>query len=322
MPKISAYPAGTPLLASDKFIIARGGQNYYILGSEFMPQSGGMRNGKISVTVAGGNITLALKTLAGANPSASDPVLVYVGGAWRAVTAALSVTRNAGTNWLNLGSAALATKEADLFARIGYNSIDGVTIGFNRDPSACIYSNFSTTTTNEKHCAISTITNAAAGDEYVIIGRFAATLSAGAAYTWSVPTYTAANLIQHPIYETRWLDWQPAYSASGSLTYTIVTTTVAKYMLSGPTLRHQVKVTGTLGGTAHTTIFMTVPFDAAQVAANISIGTSWFGNAYTGYSGIYASAGTPNLMAFEKVDASNFPNAGTLAISGSGAYQT
>ena len=55
-----------------------------------------------------------------------------------------------------------------------------------------------------------TIVNAAAGDNYANIGRFAATLSAGAGYTWSVPTYTASNLIQRPIFETSRLDWVPS----------------------------------------------------------------------------------------------------------------
>ena len=33
--------------------------------------------------------------------------------------------------------------------------------------------------------------------------EFGATLSAGAGYTWSVPTFTVNNLIQRPIYETK-----------------------------------------------------------------------------------------------------------------------
>jgi hypothetical protein len=78
-------------------------------------------------------------------------------------------------------------------------------IGFSRIPHACSYDDFSATTTNEKYCAISTITNASATDYYENIGRFGATLSAGAGYTWTVPTFTAKNLIQRPIYETRFL---------------------------------------------------------------------------------------------------------------------
>jgi hypothetical protein len=162
-------------------------------------------NGKIVPSVASNNLTVAIKTLAGSDPSATDPVYCRIGDTVRSITAALSVTKNAGTNWCNAGSSELATKEIDYFVYLGYNATDGVVIGFSRIPFATEYDDFSATTTNEKYCAISTITNAAAGDDYEVIGRFAATLSAGAGYTWTVPTFTNKNLIQRPIYETRWL---------------------------------------------------------------------------------------------------------------------
>jgi len=168
---------------------------------------GFLLNGKIVPSVTSNNLTVAIKTLAGADPSASDPVHIRIGDTVRTITSALSVTKNAGTSWCNAGSSELATKEIDYFVYLGYNATDGVVIGFSRIPFANEYDDFSTTSTNEKYCAISTITNAAAGDDYENIGRFAATLSAGAGYTWSVPTFTNKNLIQKPIYETRLLSW-------------------------------------------------------------------------------------------------------------------
>lgn len=187
---------------------------------EFAPQ-GFLQNGKISVTDAAG-ITVAIKTLAGTDPSATDPVYVRIGDTVRTISAALSVAKADGTNWCNAGSAELATKEIDYFVYLGYNATDGVVIGFSRIPSANQYSDFSTTTTNEKYCAISTITTAASTDYYEVIGRFAATLSAGAGYTWSVPTYTAINLIQRPIYETRRLTWLPTYTGFSSAPTAII----------------------------------------------------------------------------------------------------
>jgi len=156
--------------------------------------------------VTSNDLTVALKTLAGNDPSADDPVYIRIGTASiMKVTSALSVTKNAGTNWCNAGSTGLATKEIDYFTYLGYNATDGVVIGFSRIPHGRIYSDFSTTTTDEKYCAISTISNAVGSNPYVVIGRFAATLSAGAGYTWTVPSFTALNLINRPIYETRWL---------------------------------------------------------------------------------------------------------------------
>ena len=216
-------------------------------------------NGKISVTDTGSGLTVAIKTLAGTDPSASDPVYVRIGDTVRTISAALSVTKADGTNWCNSGSAELATKEIDYFVYLGYNATDGVVLGFSRYPGANSYDDFSATTTNEKYCAISTITTAAATDYYEVIGRFAATLSAGAGYTWSVPTYTAKNLIQRPIYETRWLTVAPAHSASGSMTFTSVTGTYL-YKLRGDALSLIYVGNGTLGGSASVAIYATSPF--------------------------------------------------------------
>lgn len=191
----------------------------------------GLINGKIVPSVASNNLTVAIKTLADTDPSATNPVGIWIGNTLRWITSSLSVTANAGTNWFNAGSSELATKEIDYFAYIGYNATDGVVLGFSRIPYARLYSDFNTTTTNERYARISTITNAASGDNYVNIGRFAATLSAGAGYTWSVPSFTNANLIQEPVYETRWLEWLPTYSTDGAGTYTSVTTAQSKYRL-------------------------------------------------------------------------------------------
>ena len=184
-------------------------------GDVNVPQ-GYMLNGKISVTVASNNITVALKTLAGSDPSSTDPVRVRIGDTIREITSALSVTKNAGTNWFNSGSSELAAKEIDYFVYLGYNATDGVTIGFARIPSATQYGDFSATTTNEKYCAISTITNAASTDYYENIGRFAATLGVSATYLWTVPTFTASNLIQRPIYDSSRKFFLPSWTSSGT----------------------------------------------------------------------------------------------------------
>lgn len=221
---------------------------------------GTLWNGKIVPSVTSNNLTVALKGKDGNDPSATNPVYVMIGGVVRSVTAALAVTKNAATNWCNAGSAELATKEIDYFVYIGYNATDGVVIGFSRIPYATLYSNFSATTTNENYCGISTISNAVAGDNYVNVGRFAATLSAGAGYTWSVPTFTTANLIQRPIYETRALTWTPTQATSGSAYTNPPTIKAALYKLIGRQLRgdFQFQYHATSGGTGLSTF--TLPF--------------------------------------------------------------
>lgn len=196
---------------------------------KFNAPQGFLLNGKISRTVASNNITVAIKTLSGSDPSATSPVFVRIGDTIRSITAALSVTKNAGTNWMNAGATGLATNELDYFVYLGYNATDGVVIGFSRIPYANKYSDFSATTTNDKYCAISTITNAASTDEYENIGRFNATLSATASFNWSVPATSV--IVNRPILETRWLNHGVAGNFTG-------------YTLGNGTLFMQYKICG------------------------------------------------------------------------------
>lgn len=167
-------------------------------------------NGKISTSVATNDLTVAIKTLAGADPSTSDPVYVRIGDTMRSITSALSHTLADGTNWFNSGAASTATLEMDYFVYLGYNATDGVVIGFSRIPYARVYGDFSATSTNDKYAAISTITNAASTDEYEVVGRFNAILSATAAFNWSLPA--TSIVISRPIFESRVLPFTPTYS--------------------------------------------------------------------------------------------------------------
>ena len=237
---------------------------------------GFLLNGRISVTVATNDITVAIKTMAGADATATDPIYCRIGNTVRTISGALSVTRNDGTNWFNSGSVELGTREIDYFVYLGYNATDGVVVGFSRIPSANQYSDFSASTTNEKHCAISTITTAASTDFYELIGRFAATLSlTGTGFLWTVPTFTAINLIQHPIYETRWLIWLPTYSGSGALTYTSVTGVRVVYKIRLDTVLIEMRMTGTTGGTTNNAINITVPFGRFDTSSQLTIGVAW-----------------------------------------------
>jgi hypothetical protein len=165
-------------------------------------------NGKISPTVATNNLTLTILTADGSTPSSTNPVGVKINGTVRMITAATTCTLAAATSWMNLGAAEFATLEQDLFAYAVWDSNSSVVaVAPSRIPYGRLVSDFSATTTNEKH--LGNYANYTATDDVVNIGRFAATLSAGVAYTWTVPTYTNLNLIQRPIYETRWLVWTP-----------------------------------------------------------------------------------------------------------------
>jgi hypothetical protein len=235
------------------------------IGIPLNAPNGFLINGIIVPSVTSNNLTVAMKGMNGNDPSPTNPVYILINGVVRSITSALSVTKNAATNWCNAGGAELATKEIDYFVYLGYNATDGVTIGFSRIPYAALYSDFSATTTNEKYCAISTITNAAAGDNYANIGRFAATLSAGAGYTWSVPTFTAINLIQRPIFETRKLLILPTFVG-----FSAVPTVNAYYYINGMFCHYYVITT--VPGTSNATNFTISTPMASLFQVNMTTG--------------------------------------------------
>jgi len=266
----------------------------------FIPQiplaEGQMINGKLSVTVASNNLTVALKTNSGADPSAASPVYVMIGGTLRSVTGALSTTQNAGANYGNAGSAELATKEIDWFVYLAYNAGESaVQICFSRIPYGAIGTDFNFSGHNEKYLYHTGDAPNGADDTVTVIGRFAATLSAGAGYTWTVPTFTATNLIQRPIYETRWLNWLPTWTGSGSLTYT--ETSVQQYCIKDSVLYMIISANGTAGGVASTHIICTVPMSAVDHTTDIRGGGTRNADTSTFNGSWYLT--TPNFVYFD-----------------------
>jgi len=218
--------------------LSYGSVNWYSNGTKIFVSGGGGAGNigyKIVPTVSANDLILSLKHEDGTDPSAVRPLYFKIGDTQRAVTAALSVTKADATNWANLGSAELATYETDLFPYLIWNTNltpDAVDIGWSRIPYGNLYSDFSATTTNEKYLAINA-TAPAATDDCVNIGRFAATLSAGAGYTWTVPTYTGVHLIQRPIYETRLLSWKPVHTRTVTAYTNVPTINTSAYQVIG-----------------------------------------------------------------------------------------
>jgi hypothetical protein len=60
-----------------------------------------------------------------------------------------------------------------------------------------------------------------------------------------------------------WQDWTPTYSAGGAMTFTGVTTRVARYSVQGPIVYLYMRSTGTTGGVASNNIQFTLPVKAA-----------------------------------------------------------
>lgn len=232
------------------------------------PSQGALLNGEIVTSVASNNLTVAIKTLAGNDASTTEPIFVRIGNTLRKITAALSVTKNAGTNWFTSGSAELATQEVDYFVYLGYNATDGVVLGFSPYPTATKYGDFSTTTTNDYYAAISTITNATSTDVYEVIGRFNAILSATASFNWSIPA--TSIIISRPIFNTRTLIWTPAYTG-----FSANPVHQAQYDITLGRMNVQIDYGGTLG-TSNTTAAKTMTLArVSKYAASMIMGTAY-----------------------------------------------
>lgn len=213
---------------------------------------------QIAVSVSTGNITVAIKNESGSDPSSSEPVRIIIGGITREITSALSVTLNAGANTFNAGSTELATYLINYFVYLGYNATDGVVIGFSRIPYALNYGDFSATATNEKYAKISTITNAVSTDNYENIGRFSATLSAGAGYTWSISG--TGDPINKPFFISDTLTYNPQGTASGSMTWSLTSIVYQQYKIINQEVYLVVGAYGTTGGTASNELHLSLPF--------------------------------------------------------------
>lgn len=258
-------------------------------------------NYTIVPSVSSNNLTVELKTMAGTDASATDPIIIKIGDTLYSITAAASITANAGTNWMTLGNSETATKDVDLFLYAIYETgaAAGVKIGFARIPYATTMADFSSTSTALTYIK-GNYTNKNATDKVAVIGRFNAILSGGAGYTWSL---TTAAIINRPIYTTRWLTYVPTVGASSGVITTLGTIT-AYYRVNYNDFSFTVSVAITTNGTGAGALTTSIPFSAiissmvcvgretgvtGSMLQGVHTGTtiSWqtYNNAYPGGSG-------------------------------------
>lgn len=214
----------------------------------------------ITPSVASNDLTVALKTLAAADASATNPIGVRIGNTFRSVTAALSVTALDGTNWFNSGLIAPAA-EVDYFVYLIQETggSAGTKIGFARIPYARVMGDFVNTTTSEKYIKGSW-TNFNATDEVTLIGRFAAILSATGTHNWSLPA--TASTRSYPFFDTRWLSYVPILTSQTG-TITTIGAVSGLYQVAFNKLFFSHSAAITTNGTGATGIQITLPFTPA-----------------------------------------------------------
>lgn len=179
----------------------------------------------IVTSVAGGNLTVALKNYEGNDPTVTKPVKVQIWGVVRTIISALSTSVNAGANVFNAGSTELATKEIDYFVYL-FMSGASVDISFSRIPNGNIREDFNYTFPTYENF-MGGLYFLSAGTPVVNIGRFNAILSAGAGYTWSIPAKSI--IINSPILENQkqknqlivleWINKSTSYTTSVTMDF-------------------------------------------------------------------------------------------------------
>ena len=271
---------------------------------EFYVNSLAIPRYKITPSASGGDLTVAITHLDGTTPSATKPLYFKIGGTIRAATAALSITIAAATNWFNAGGTGLATKAVPYFVYVVWDSNSSVIVPtISRKPYFALVSETSGTTTSENH--VYGHSGFTSTDDLENIGYFEATLSAGAGYTWTVPTFTSANLKHAPTMHSNEMSWTPVHSRTGTAYTNAPTVNNAVYQVISRKCRILEKHTqnATPGGTNYQR--MTLPFlnvfsiSTQGPASNNTAGTQFvfFFGVSQNYGDFYKYDGTAEATA-------------------------
>lgn len=179
--------------------------------SNIIPGEGTLIGGRIAVSAAGNNLTVAIKTLDNNDPTPASPVYIILDKVLRRIDSALSIVMNGGTtNRFNAGSLELRAKTIDYFLYGLWDATAGVVrLVASRIPYASTYNDFNSTSTHEKFGQVSGGTPSTSS-VVAVIGRYDAILSFSSPnYNWTVPG--SPLIIQKPTNTTRGLDWSPQF---------------------------------------------------------------------------------------------------------------
>jgi hypothetical protein len=158
----------------------------------------GLRNGVIVPSVAGNNLTVAIKTLAGLDPSTTNPVYVRIGDTLRKITSALYVTATGGTDHWDRTSYTFS-----LFVYLGWSTTsNSVEIALCCQPTYLVYPAANPAAPDPRRLIAASGANTAAtlisGNTMQVCGRVDGVVnSAGDNFT--AVTSTA---LSYPIYNT------------------------------------------------------------------------------------------------------------------------
>ena len=128
----------------------------------------------------------------------------------------------------------------------------------------------------------------------------------------------AVSDLDNPIGFPDWFSWIPSYSASGAMTYTAVTTQLAKYRVTGRCCQFMFRSSGTLGGVAGNAVYVTCPVTPIAITGQyLAFAAS---NSETTLGTGTVDTVTPRLMV-QRTDVANFSLAAGKVVNGQGMYE-
>lgn len=152
-----------------------GGSSGILTTTSYAPE-GFLINGRISVSVASNNLTVAIKGMDGNDPSGSNVVRARLDNVTREITSALSVTLNSGTDWFNLGASGHSAKPVYFYVSLLWNSSGSdVRLAFHRVMKDYTCALYSSTANTEVYLAATGAFSSS--DKIYPIGMIYATLS-------------------------------------------------------------------------------------------------------------------------------------------------
>ena len=163
--------------------------------------------------------------------------------------------------------------------------------------------------------------------KYGVIVTVADTLLTIAVNTDYVVTNAAisANFFSHqmnPVGYPHWFTWTPTWTASGSLTYTSVTSNVAKFCINGRLCNFHLKASGTLGGSASTSLLYTLPVAGVDTNAYEQIGFAYCSDTSNSVGGFTDFNSTSTTQArVDKIADANWATSGAGYVYTTGTYQ-
>jgi hypothetical protein len=249
-----------------KNITPSGFNQFYL---PYKTPEGQLIDGYIDVAVASNNLTVRVLHDTGVTPSTSRPVFINIGGTVRRITSALSVTANAGTNWLGSGGSQFATQIVKYFPYLQWNTTDSsVDLLISRLPGKNKLGQFVNSNTSVKG-AIG-IVNYNTTDDIVLVDRFEAVLSASASFNWSSPQ----NVYRRPVYESDNSIYVPTWTCSTG-TYSGIGYDYISYNIVMNRVYLSMRATGTLSNNT-TDVSFTLPVDAIDAEATSSLSSAFY----------------------------------------------